>query len=351
MHRYPYNICGPVVYSHTPPSCDNIRIDGTQRPATEIRLSFTNAQKMRAAASWNFSQVNDQGNVQWQKNEATKKWGGNPSVSPLVAHYMASLKRRKIQSGETASSARAITPAMLETLYDFNHENGRSTMKPYGSAEPKRWSGARARRLCWTAYLIAFTCLLQVDEVLKIQAHEIRLDPDSDALIVTLPFRKTQQYGEIEPFYLYPLSAEQAHLCPVRAYAEWLSASKIRSGYLFPKIGAGDKLMTDKDEPMSSSEFLEMFRNHLIDIEIDPYPYGTHSFRRGGCQYLHIYRRWPIRDICQWGGWSTEFSSLTIVEYLISSNDSPMVQRRDFFNPDRALQLKCMYCGRSCNCA
>ncbi|KAJ7824378.1 hypothetical protein B0H14DRAFT_2823873, partial [Mycena olivaceomarginata] len=24
----------------------------------------------------------------------------------------------------------------------------------------------------------------------------------------------------------------------------------------------------------------------FLDIRIDPYPYGTHSFRRGGCQWL-----------------------------------------------------------------
>ncbi|KAF8201963.1 hypothetical protein K438DRAFT_1581686, partial [Mycena galopus ATCC 62051] len=147
------------------------------------------------------------------------------------------------------------------------------------------------------------------------------------------------------------LPEDEAHLCPVRAYAEWIRASSITNGYLFPKIGSGDRLMTDKNEPMSSAEFLEMFRNHLLDVGIDPYPYGTHSFRRGGCQYFHIYRRWPIRDICQWGGWSVEFTSLTIVKYLISSNDEPSVRRRDFFNPKQPLQTKCTYCGRSCNCA
>ncbi|KAJ7771282.1 hypothetical protein DFH07DRAFT_734691, partial [Mycena maculata] len=146
------------------------------------------------------------------------------------------------------------------------------------------------------------------------------------------------------------LPEQDAHLCPVRAYCRWLVVSGIWEGPLFPKIGAGDQLMTDKNVSMSSAEFLEMFRNHLIDVDIDPYPYGTHSFRRGGCQYLHRYRRWSIMEICEWGGWSPEFSSLTIVKYLISYNDSPRTRRQDFFNPNRVLHLKCMYCGRSCNC-
>ncbi|KAJ7231739.1 hypothetical protein B0H12DRAFT_1205029 [Mycena haematopus] len=297
------------------------------RDPGEIRLSFANAQKMRAAASWNFGQVENQGNVPWRKSEVTEKWTGNPSVSPLVSQYMTSLKRRK---------------AMLERMYDYMHENGRSEVQRLGAVKCRKWEGARARLLTWCAYLIAFHCLLRVDEVLKIQAHDIRIDlEDNEVLIVTLPFRKTHQDGKVEPFYLYPLPEEQAYLCPVRAYAEWICASEISNGYLCPKIGSGDRLITDKKEPMSSADFLEMFRNHLLDVGIDPYPYGTHSFRRGGCQYFHIHRRWLMRDICQWGGWSIEFSSLTIVKYLISSNDEP----------SRPVQTKCTYCGRSCNCA
>ena len=76
-----------------------------------------------------------------------------------------------------------------------------------------------------------------------------------------------------------------------------------------------------------------MFRNNLLDIGIDPIAYGTHSFRRGGCQYLAAERRWTLRRICEWGGWSTEFSNLTIVRYLISWNDDPTERREDFFNP------------------
>ena len=33
--------------------------------------------------------------------------------------------------------------------------------------------------------------------------------------------------------------------------------------------------------------------------------------------------RWQIRRICEWGGWSAEFSHMTIVKYLISWNDDP----------------------------
>lgn len=101
----------------------------------------------------------------------------------------------------------------------------------------------------------------------------------------------------------------------------------------------------------SSEQFLETFRNNLIDINIDPSPYGTHSFRRGGCQYFASVRRWKLRRICDWGGWSTEFSSLTIIKYLISWNDEPEESRDNFLSPNQAPTVRCYHCGRTCSCS
>ncbi|KAL1660113.1 hypothetical protein GGF50DRAFT_130526 [Schizophyllum commune] len=142
-----------------------------------------------------------------------------------------------------------------------------------------------------------------------------------------------------------------AHLCPVRALCEWLHVSQIKSGYLFRRFAPGDRVVTEGARPLSSDSFLEMFRNNLLDLKIDPTPYGTHSFRRGGCQFYIVDRRWNIRKICEWGGWSREFSNLTIVKYIISWNDDPLDAREDFLNPNLKPALKCPSCGRSCHCA
>ncbi|KAF8177438.1 hypothetical protein BJ912DRAFT_856915, partial [Pholiota molesta] len=144
---------------------------------------------------------------------------------------------------------------------------------------------------------------------------------------------------------------EDAHLCPVRAIADWIADSQITSGFVFRRMASGDRPSADEKTSLTSEQFLEMFRNNLLDIGIDPTPYGTHSFRRGGCQYLSADRRWGIRRICEWGGWSAEFTSLTIVRYLISWNDDPREKREDFFDSDRLPVTKCYYCGRTCNCS
>ncbi|KAF8812057.1 hypothetical protein BYT27DRAFT_7275450, partial [Phlegmacium glaucopus] len=133
------------------------------------------------------------------------------------------------------------------------------------------------------------------------------------------------------------------------ALADWIHTSKITSGFLFRQLAAGRP--AERDSAVTSAQFLEMFRRNLTEIEVDFTPYGTHSFRRGGCQYLASVRRWLLRRICEWGGWSTEFSNMTIVKYLISWSDDPTESRDEFFNPKCIATVRCPHCGRSCCCS
>ena len=100
----------------------------------------------------------------------------------------------------------------------------------------------------------------------------------------------------------------------------------------------------------TAQQFLELFWNNLVDVGVDPAPYRTHSFRHGGCQYLHCVLQRSLQEICEWGGWSTEFTHLTIIKYLISANDEPSMAREDFLNPNHAPTIACHACGRTCHC-
>ncbi|KAF8135303.1 hypothetical protein K438DRAFT_1472381, partial [Mycena galopus ATCC 62051] len=75
------------------------------------------AQKMRAAMTYAFGRIHRLGSTPWQEEPVPS---GNPSVSEIVSSYMVSLRRRKVQAGETAVSSRAITPEILLKLYNFN---------------------------------------------------------------------------------------------------------------------------------------------------------------------------------------------------------------------------------------
>lgn len=337
--------------------CDSINLDGTPKLSHVERGTYGHAQKMRASMTYAFGRLNGLGNLTWHESDiGGGLMVGNPSISIEVSSYMCSLRRRKVQAGEAANSARAITSEILLKLYHYNHCPENWTIRAYQPGErvrgssgndPSRWGGGRVRRLLSAAYTVAFICMLRFDEVLKIQVHDLRVHDTQVAL--HLPFRKTHQNGDIKPFHLWPFSSSEAHLCPVRALAAWLKESKITTGYLFRKIASGDRI-TEANSPMSSEQFLELFRNNLLDVDIDPTPYGTHSFRRGGCQFLHVEKRWSLRRICEWGGWSVEFTNMTIVKYLISSNDDPTEPREQFLNPNRQPMVKCSQCGRCCSC-
>ncbi|KJA19680.1 hypothetical protein HYPSUDRAFT_143429 [Hypholoma sublateritium FD-334 SS-4] len=195
--------------------------------------------------------------------------------------------------------------------------------------------------------VLSFICLLRSDEVVNLRAEDVTvLGPD--CISVCLTSRKTAQFGASKPFILWRLPEEQIHLCPVRAIAQWVRETGIISGYLFRHISRMDCASTDNTKHYQSSAFLEAFRNSLIDIGQDPHAYGTHSLRRGGCQWLAKECRWPIPQICEWGGWAKDFTHLTIVRYLISWNDDMNEAREDFFNPNRPPNLKCHTCGRTC---
>ncbi|KAH9009450.1 hypothetical protein EDB84DRAFT_1658745 [Lactarius hengduanensis] len=309
----------PEFFSDRPhkyaPQCDELNLDGTKRPSNEVRATYGTAQKMRASMTYAFGRLHGLGSRDWHCSEGGSMVG-NPSVSEMVSRYMLSLHRRK---------------DTLKKLYDFNRRPENWDLKDYTPGTKKKdgdqWGGPRARRLLQLAFTLAFSCLLRVDEVLKIQSHDfVLLDPHT--LVLTLPFRKTSQFGDIKPFVLHEMPDSMAYLCPVQAYAEWLEASEIESGYVFRRLGSGDRV-SENNQPMvrfdfsraglTAECFLEMFRNNLIDIGVDPAPYGTHSFRR--------------------------------VKYLISWNDDPTQKREDFFNFNRAPALKCFACGRTCHCS
>ncbi|KAF7326164.1 DNA breaking-rejoining enzyme [Mycena kentingensis (nom. inval.)] len=335
-------------------NCDANGLDGKPKSPDVFVASHGHAQKMRAAMTFTYGRIAGLGNRKWEQDFVRGGFLGNPSISDTVSWYMNSLKRSKVRAGETPTSACAITPEILEKLYHFNHRPEIAQLRNIErqsrkNADINNWGGGGLRLLMHAVYTISFLCLLRFDEALHISVHDIEFNKDNlDRFTLTLPFRKTDQHGEIKPFVLYALPQELEYLCPVRALSQWLHFSGITSGLLFPYVNNCDQI--DPTRPMRPDKFLEYFRHNLLDIAIDPYPYGTHSFRRGGCQYLAMYCRWSIRRICEWGGWSMELTNLTIVKYLISWNDDPTERREDFMNPNQPVTRRCPVCGRNCNC-
>jgi hypothetical protein len=180
-------------------------------------------------------------------------------------------------------SSRAITPDLMHKLYEWNHRAENWTIQPYtpGSRNPgvrliDVCVAGRTKRAMTLAYILAFTCLLRSDELLKIQFHDIEVI-SMILFNLNVPLRKTNQFGGepfmffislrplliwccqgVKPFPLHKLPQHQAYLCPVRALADWLvclRASGINEGYIFPRMNSGDRISHD-NRPMVRHVYL-----------------------------------------------------------------------------------------------
>ncbi|KAJ3530099.1 hypothetical protein NM688_g7757 [Phlebia brevispora] len=334
--------------------CDKIDLVTGEITPLAARPGYGTAQKMRASMSHKFGREYGRGNQVWCESPVQPgTYIGNPSLSTTVSQYM-------IHDGEVVTSARAIDEHILKKLYDFNMDEERFPKDLNDDAPRKRgksaegWVANRSLRLMLTLmYLIAFLCLLRFDEVLRIRWEFIKLEPlpgGAFRLKISLPFRKTHQTGEIAPFYLY-INLTKPWLCALNLYCEFSEITHTLDGFMFRKKLGGTFSQQPADR-MSADSFLQCFRNNLLDIGEDPRPFGTHSFRRGGCQYLAVTLRWPLRDVCTWGGWAENFDNPgTIFKYLLSFADTPTVAREDYFNPNRAKAQACAYCHRTCWCS
>lgn len=203
-------------------------------------------------------------------------------------------------------------------MYDYNHQPSRWDIEAYDRAQATpgsrvlnekeqlhKWGGPRTRRLLWAVYTIAFTCLLRSDEVLNIQAHHVKYNAQTLKLTITLPFRKTAQFGgechlhlfppadlfthfslDVKPFEIWALPEHEAHICPVRALNEWITTSKINRGYIFRKITSDDRIHM-KNEPMVRNSFFpDIFLLHVAVVRTFPQSFPTQSARYGDTPIL-----------------------------------------------------------------
>ncbi|KLO05934.1 hypothetical protein SCHPADRAFT_838709 [Schizopora paradoxa] len=341
--------------------------------------TYNTAQKMRAAMSHQYGRVFKHGMQPFTENPIKPgTYNGNPSMSDDISQYMISLRRRKVRGGETVVSAKAMEEKTLEALYKYNLQYLREANAPsYSEAKKGKrgdgngegidsegkstWAGCNVRMMLWFFYTISFLCLLRCDEALRIRWEDISVEEWLDdgeksiRLKVTLPFRKTHQTGGVLPFYLYP-DRQRPHLCPVTAFCVWYNIVSTRfgscTGYVFRKRTGKNGVSADSGESLSHASLMESFKNNLMDISVNPDPYGTHSFRRGGAQWLAMVKRWPYRNICSWAGWSDNLDNpATLFKYLLSVVDAPIVKREEYMDPHRLGGDKCGVCGRSCPCA
>jgi len=78
-------------------SCNEIGLNGAQRPADQLHATYGTAQKMQASMTYAFGHVHGLGSMHWQHSQVNGSMVGNPSVSEVVSTYMVSLQRHKVR--------------------------------------------------------------------------------------------------------------------------------------------------------------------------------------------------------------------------------------------------------------
>jgi hypothetical protein len=158
-----------------------------------------------------------------------------------------------------AQSVRSVTPELLAKLWVKNGEyevQDLQRIRKLGATENSEWGGARLRMMLQSIYIIAFLCLLRFDEVLRIEMKDIEvMDKFKGHIKLTLPFRKTHQYGgtgypniaiaeslEIKPFHLY-WNRKERYLDPTDALLRWIGELRQTTGPLFRKFDVYDRPM------------------------------------------------------------------------------------------------------------
>lgn len=183
--------------------------------------------------------------------------------------------------------------------------------------------------------------LLRGDEVVKITtAHVTFKKFQTNRLVIYLAFRKTHQDGNIPPFILRRDIANPI-MCPIRAFLRWIYAGRFSATDTVPLFCSIDGLnRINYERPLTYSVLKNDFMEDLKACGINTYSmYGTHSFRRGGAQYFHIYKGWDLATISKWGGWSTNFDNTVIMRYLVSEKDGLPVPRDKLFKLDNGKAL------------
>ncbi|KAJ7050595.1 hypothetical protein C8F01DRAFT_1377498 [Mycena amicta] len=282
-------------------------------------LGFASAEGIRSAFKDYFERVcGCQGDF-WRYNSHTQKWEGNPVFETGFKTYYESLKNRHNRTS-TATQALPMLPADLKIIMAY-----------LDSPEATEHLSL-TKRLYFKAFATtAFTLWTRNDELVNLQFKHVKLEQRSATGIpyheFSLIFRKTNKDPNKVQKYNVPLDLVHPEIDCYTHVATWkvhmehiLHRPLTGADYVFPAIASTGQIKFG--EPTNRSTFETLLDTIVAQSNVLRGRNGrftTHCFRRGGAQYRFLWaeRKWSLKAVKWWGGWSSNDNVGTLMRYLL----------------------------------
>ncbi|KAJ7655921.1 hypothetical protein B0H17DRAFT_1146313 [Mycena rosella] len=233
----------------------------------------------------------------WKYNAHTKKWEGNPVFESGFKSYYESLKNRQNRTG-TATQALPMLPVDLKLILEY-----------LDSEEAIKYF-TLTQRLYFKAFVTtAFTLWTRNDELINLQFKDIKMNLRSPTGIpdheFSLIFRKTNK----DPTKAWKAQMQSLLRRPIGG-----------NNFIFPAIASTGQLKFGESTSRSAFETLLEEVVEKSDVMKDRNgKFTTHCFRRGGGQYRFLWadRKWSLKAVKWWGGWSSNENVGTLMRYLL----------------------------------
>lgn len=154
--------------------------------------------------------------------------------------------------------------------------------------------------------LLGFWRGFRSEELCRLSTEFIDILPN-DGLEIFLPRSKGDRASSGRHYYAPSLE----HLCPTRAYQDWIEISKIQNGPVYRKINRWGQLSTTALHPNSINPLIRslFLKCGIVDNE----QYSSHSLRRGFASWAAD-NQWDLKSLMEYVGWSDPKSAMKYIE-------------------------------------
>ncbi|KAJ7143011.1 hypothetical protein C8R44DRAFT_726298 [Mycena epipterygia] len=300
---------------------------------------FASAEGLRSAFKDYFERVCGCQGEFWKYNCHTEEWEGNPVFETGFKSYYESLKNRHNRTG-TATQALPMLPADLKMILEY-----------LDSDEAIKYF-TLTQRLYFKAFVTtAFTLWTRNDELVNLQFKDVKLHMRSKTGIpyheFALIFRKTNKDPTKVQKYMVQIDTAHPEIDCYTHVGTWkthmekiLGRPLAGSDFVFPAIASTGQL---KFGECTSRTAFETLLDEVVDksnvMQGRNGKFTTHCFRRGRAQYRFLWadRKWSLKAVKWWGGWSSNENVGTLMRYLLDELMAYEEGFSDIMMDDRAI--------------